>query len=306
MKIGILHFKPAPTLRSRRLPSDVKMLRNAVKELGHTPKVIAEDKCQLYYTRHHAKVLYAGKPFPKVDIIIPRVSLLNNVGLHASILAQFQLQGIPVLQSYKSVLRAKNKLRTLQFLSKNSIPVPITIVVKRFEFLDVAIRKVGGFPIIIKTPFGSLGKGVAIVESKRAMHSAFDLLLTSPDFSSLLIQEYVEEAAGKDLRAFVIGGKVVAAMQRNAQGDEFRSNLAQGGVGNSIKLTDEEERISLAAAEALKLDFAGVDLLRTNKGPVVMEVNCNPGLEGITEVTGKDIAKKLIKYAVSIVEKRNK
>jgi len=306
MKIGILHFKPGPTIRSRKLPSDVKMIRNAIKELGHIPKIIPEDKCQLFYTRHHAKVLYAGKAFPKVDIIIPRVSLLNNVGLNASILGQFELQGIPVLQSYKSVLRAKNKLRTLQFLSKNSIPVPVTIVVKRFEFLDVAIRKVGGFPIIIKTPFGSLGKGVAIVESRRAMHSAFDLLLTSPDFSSLLIQEYVEEAAGKDLRVFVIGGKVVASMQRNAQGDEFRSNIALGGIGNIAKLTKEEEEISLAAAKALKLDFAGVDLLRSNRGPVVMEVNCNPGLEGITEVTGINIAKKLVEYAISLVEKGEK
>jgi ribosomal protein S6--L-glutamate ligase len=205
-----------------------------------------------------------------------------------------------------AVLRAKNKLRTLQFLSKNSIPVPITIVVKRFEFLDIAIKKVGGFPIIIKTPFGSLGKGVAIVESKRAMHSAFDLLLTSPDFSSLLIQEYVEEAAGKDLRVFIIGGKIVASMQRNAQGDEFRSNIAQGGTGNIVKLTSEEEKISLAAAKALSLDFAGVDLLRTKKGPVVMEVNSNPGLEGITEVTHINIAKKLVEYAISVVETGHK
>jgi ribosomal protein S6--L-glutamate ligase len=140
------------------------------------------------------------------------------------------------------------------------------------------------------------------VESKRAMHSAFDLLLTSPDFSSLLIQEYVEEAAGKDLRVFIIGGKVIASMQRNAQGDEFRSNIALGGIGNVVQLTAEEEKISLAAAKALKLDFAGVDLLRSNRGPVVMEVNCNPGLEGITEVTGIDIAKEIVKYAISIVE----
>lgn len=305
MIIGILHFKPGTTVRSRKLAPDIKMIRNAVKELGHIPKIISEEKCQLFYTRHRAKVLYNGKPFPKVDVIIPRVSLLNNVHLHASIINQFELQGMPILQNYKSILWAKNKLRTLQVLTKNHIPVPSTIVVKRFEYLDIAIRKVGGFPIIIKTPFGSLGKGVAIVESKRSLHSAFDLLLTSPDFSSLLIQEYVEEAAGKDLRVFVIGGKIVAAMERCAKEDEFRSNLALGGIGKIATLSVEEAKIALDATEAMKLDFAGVDILRSKNGPVIMEVNCNPGIEGITEVTGVNLAQEIVKLAIELVNKTN-
>lgn len=304
MRIGILQFKPGKTIRSKKLPTDIKMLRNAVKELGHIPKIIREDKCQVYFTGKRPKLLYGGKPFPKVDVIIPRFTALSNATLRATVLQQLELLKIPVLQSYKSVVRAKNKLRTLQLLTKKHIPVPKTIIVGRFEYLDTAIKKVGGFPIILKTPFGSFGKGVAIVESKRALHSAFDLLLTSPEFSYLLIQEYVKEAKGKDIRVFIIGGKILTSMERVAARGDFRSNIALGGAGKVAKLTKEEEKIALAAAKAVKLNFAGVDILRSKKGPVVMEVNCNPGLEGITEVSGIDVPKKIIKYAIRYANSR--
>lgn len=306
MIIGLLQFKPGKTIRSKKLPTDIKMIRNAVKELGHIPKIIRVDKCQLYYNHKSPNVLYRGKPFPKVDVLIPRFTALTNVTLKATIIHQLALKGIPIVQSYKSVVRAKNKLRTLQLLSNKGIPVPTTIVVKRFEYLDTAIKKVGDFPIIIKTPFGSMGSGVAIVETKRALHSAFDMLLTSPDFNSLLIQEYVEEAEGKDIRVYIVDGKVLTAMERAAPEEEFRSNLALGGVGNIAKLSKEEKEIALAAANALDLKIAGVDILRSKHGPVVMEVNCNAGLEGITEVTGIDIAKEIVKYAVKFAKNYKK
>ncbi len=298
MKIGILHFKPGITIRSTKLPNDVKMLKKAITEIGHTPRVIRDDKCQLYYTRKKPKVLLAGKHFPKIDVIIPRFSALENISLRAAIVQQLEVLGYPIIQSYTSLVRAKNKLRTLQLLTGNHIPVPRTLVVRRFEYLDTAIKRIGGFPIIIKTPFGSLGKGVAIVESRRALHSAFDMLLTSSDFNSLLIQEYVAESEGKDVRVFIVDGKIVAAMDRDAQGKDFRSNIALGGVGTPATLSKKEKEISLAAAEALKLKVAGVDLLRAKDGPVVMEVNCNPGLEGITEATHVDVAKLIAEYAV--------
>lgn len=305
MQIGLLYFKPGGTIRSRKLTADIKMLRDEIKKLGHTPKIIREDKCQIYFPRSRPKVLYAGKPFPKIDVVIPRVTALSNVALRSTILQQLEIIGIPVLQKYKPVIRAKNKLRTLQLLTHKNIPVPRTIVVQRFEYLDTAIKKIGGFPIIIKTPFGSFGKGVAIVESRRALHSAFDMLLTSTEFSSLLIQEYVAEAEGKDLRVFVLGNKILAAMERTANLGDFRSNLALGGAGESVKLTKEEIKIALDATEALNLNFAGVDLLRSKHGPVVMEVNCNPGLEGITEITGVNIAEKMVKFAVKFAKGKN-
>lgn len=298
MKIGLLQFRPEVSVRSRKLPTDIKMLRNAVKERGHIPKVLRVDKCQLYYTRTRPKLLYAGKAFPKVDVIIPRFSVLENVELKATIVHQIEMLNIPIIQSYTSLVRAKNKLRTLQLLTEKSIPVPKTMVVSRFEYLDEAIRKIGSFPIIIKTPFGSLGKGVAIVETRRSLHSAFDMLLTSPDFNSLLIQEYVAESEGKDIRVFIIDGKIVASMERDSQGRDFRSNLALGGQGKIVKLSKTEKEISLAAAQTLNLKIAGVDLLRSKTGPVIMEVNCNPGLEGITEVSGLDIPGMIVDYAV--------
>lgn len=298
MKIGLLQFRPGGSVRSRKLPSDIKMLRDAVKERGHIPKVIRVDKCQLYYTRTMPKLLYAGKPFPKVDVIIPRFSALENIALRASIVHQIEMLNIPIIQSYTSLVRAKNKLRTLQLLNEKGIQVPKTMVVSRFEYLDDAIKKIGSFPIIIKTPFGSLGKGVAIVETRRSLHSAFDMLLTSPDFTSILIQEYVAESEGKDIRVFIIDGKIVASMQRDSGGKDFRSNLALGGEGKIVKLSKAEKEISLAAAKALNLKVAGVDLLRSKTGPVIMEVNCNPGLEGITEVSGLDIPGMIVDYAL--------
>ena len=298
MKIGLLQFRPGGSVRSRKLPTDIKMLRNAVKAKGHIPKVLRVDKCQLYYTRTIPKLLYNGKSFPKVDVIIPRFSALENIALRASIVHQIEMLNMPIIQSYDSLVRAKNKLRTLQLLNERGIQVPKTMVVSRFEYLDEAIKKIGSFPIIIKTPFGSLGKGVAIVETRRSLHSAFDMLLTSPDFNSLLIQEYVAESEGKDIRVFIIDGKIVASMERDSQGRDFRSNLALGGQGKVVKLSKAEEEISLAAADALNLKVAGVDLLRSKTGPVIMEVNCNPGLEGITEVSGLDIPGMIVDYAV--------
>jgi len=298
MKIGLLQFKPGASVRSRKLPKDIKMLRDAVKRKGHIPKVLRVDKCQLYYTRTTPKLLYAGKPFPKVDVIIPRFSALENVALRATIAHQIEMLNIPIIQGYMSLVRAKNKLRTLQMLTEKSIPVPKTMVVSRFEYLDEAIRKIGSFPIIIKTPFGSLGKGVALVETRRSLHSAFDMLLTSPDFTSLLIQEYVAESNGKDIRIFVIDDEIVAAMERDSQGQDFRSNLALGGQGKVATLSELEKKIALDAARALDLKVAGVDLLRSKTGPVIMEVNANPGLEGITEVSKIDIPGLIVDYAI--------
>lgn len=305
MKIGLLQFKESKNLRSKKLPKDIKMLKEAVIALGHIPKVIRVDRCQLYYERQKPVILYSGKPFPKVDVIIPRFNALSDVTLKAIIVHQLDVLGYPIIQKYTSLVRAKNKLRTLQLLTSKKIPVPKTMVVNRFEYLDTAIEKVGGEPVILKTPFGSLGKGVAIVETKRALHSAFDMLLSSPDFNSLMIQEYVKESEGKDIRVFIVDGKIVAKMERDAEGRDFRSNMALGGTGKDVKLSKKERDIARDAAKALNLNVAGVDLLRSNHGPVVMEVNCNPGLEGITETTGVDVAKKIVEYAVKFAKSRN-
>lgn len=247
------------------------------------------------------KVLYNGKPFPKFDAIIPRVTLLSDIDIETSIMKQLELCGYLMVNRFQSVVNAKNKLRTMQILIDNGLPVPKTIVVRRFEFLDDAIEKVGGVPVVLKMPHGSLGVGVAIVESKRSLHSALDIFWKSRDHQYMMIQEYIKESDGKDVRVFVVGGKIVASMERSAKEGEFRSNISIGGSGTPAVLSAVEEDIALRAAKAMRLQVAGVDLLRSGQGPLVMEVNANPGVSGITEVTGIDVPAEIIKYTEEFV-----
>lgn len=302
MNIGILSYSGLfayRSLRSRKLPPNEKLLLEAAKRKGHTAKVFRADLCELFYSKGRFQVLYAGKKFPQVDILIPRANVLRNVDLELSLNKHLLLMGIKLVNGYMPVLRAKNKIRMLQSLAHAGVPIPTTVVLKRLEFLDAAIKRVGGFPVIIKTPTGSLGKGVAIVESRRSLLSSLDILWMSDENRNLLIQEYVAEAEGRDIRAFVVGDRVIASMERQSAEGDFRSNIGAGGEGRVVTLTPEEVELSLKSARALKLDIAGVDILRTKKGPVVMEINANPGLEGITKTTGIDVAGEIIDFCTS-------
>ncbi len=292
MRIGILSFRPA----DRRIAYEESRLLKAARELGYKAQVYRAHNCELYYDQDGPKIFYKGKKFPKVDVIIPRVSALWNVHLRASVVKQFELMGIPVLNDYDSVLRAKNKLKTLQILAHYGLPIPRTVVVEGKEDLKSAIQKVGGAPVIIKSPFGSLGSGVMIVESYRAAASAADFFGTR----ILLVQEFVKESKGKDTRVFVVGGKVIASMERVAKKGEFRSNAAQGGKGRVVSPPKEYEELALKAAEILNLDMAGVDILTTKDGPEILEVNCNPGFEELEEATGVNVAKAIVERAVAL------
>jgi ribosomal protein S6--L-glutamate ligase len=272
---------------------------DAAKARGHQVKLIRADKCELSYANGKMKALYGGKKFPDFDVIIPRVNITINLDLFLPLNKHLLFMGIPVLNGYMPIMRAKNKIRTLQILSHKGIPVPQTVVLQHLNYLDDAIKRVGGFPIILKTISGSLGRGVVIVESRRSLLSALDMILSQDHWRTLLVQEFVEEAEGKDVRVFVVGGRVVASMERTAKEGDFRSNIHAGGKGQEVELSKEEIEMSLKATSALGLDFSGVDLLRTKNGPVVMEVNANPGLEGITGATGIDVAGALIELAVS-------
>lgn len=275
-----------------------KLLMAAAKVRGHEPRLLRADKCELSYADGAMKVLYAGKKFPEVDVIIPKVNVTINVDMRLTLNKHLLLMGFPLVNGFMPVARAKNKIRTLQILSHKGINVPKTVVLERLEYLDNAIKRVGGFPVILKTPAGSLGKGVVIVESRRSMLSALDMILTQDHWKILLIQQYIAESDGKDVRVFVVDGKVVASMERTAAEGDFRSNIHAGGEGAAVGLSPEEEKMALEATEALKLEISGVDLLRTKNGPVVMEVNANPGLEGITAATGVDVAGAIIDLAV--------
>jgi ribosomal protein S6--L-glutamate ligase len=295
VKIGILSFQPA----SKRAMHEELRLLQEVRKMGYIGRIFRSSKCQLVYDRHHARVLYDGKRFPTYDVIIPRVRLLTEVELRSAVVKQLQLMNIPVQNSYSAIIRAKNKLRTMQILDYHGIPTPKTVLIHGEDHIDEAIKKVGGPPVILKTVAGSHGVGVIIAETKRAAQSAISALLSNSWSNLILIQEYIKEARGKDTRVFVINGKVFGAMMRSAKKGEFRSNLKLGGSATPVSLTDEEKNIALRSVRALKLQVAGVDLLATNRGPAVMEVNANPGFEGFEEVTGMNVAQEMVKAAVT-------
>lgn len=307
MKIGLLVFSPGTAVRSKKVKPDISMLREAALKLGHEVSIIKFERCQMLYDRRGARVLYNGKKFPKFDVIIPRPGSSGSNLLKVSLVKQLEMMRIPVVNRFLPTVNAKNKLRTLQILAHKGIPIPRTVVVRRLEYIDVALRKIGKMPVILKTSHGSLGVGVAIVESRRSLVSALDIFWEKIQDDVILIQEYIRESEGKDIRVFIVGGKIVAAMKRVARKGEFRSNIHLGGVGQIINLTQYERKLALGAARALKLDVAGVDLLEKNGGAVVMEVNCNPGFEGIVTATGINVAEEMVKYAVLIAKgKRQK
>ncbi len=299
MKIGILSYYAA---NKRSSTEELRLMKEA-RELGHQARVIRVSRCQLIYDGDHPSVLFNEKPFPKFDVIIARVSVLQHVELHTAILKQFELMGIPVVNGSRPINRAKNKLHTMQVLNHHGIAVPKTIVIRSQKYLDWAIKQVGGLPVIMKTPFGSYGSGVVIAESKRSLVSSLDAIWSAYDINIVLIQEYIKESKGKDLRLFVVGGKVVATMMRAASKGEFRSNIELGGAGEKVDITPEEEESAIRSTEVLGLEVSGVDIVRSNKGPLVLEVNANPGFKKLEEVSGLNVARAIIEYAVSKVVK---
>jgi ribosomal protein S6--L-glutamate ligase len=304
LRIGILDFsgvyassKNATKDRSKQ----VSMLREAIKASGNTPVTYRVEKSQMYFHGRKAEILYNNKKIKSCDVLIPKVAASIDVDLEISIVKQFQLMGVPVMNGYLPIARAKNKLRTLQILTKYNIPGPKTIVVRKMEYIDDAIKMVNGYPVVLKTPFGSWGQGVVLVESSRSLYSALDAIWKKGS-NIILIQNYVAEAEGSDYRAFVIGDKVAAAMKRTARPGDFRSNISIGGAGEKVTLTENEQKLAVRATQVLGLKMAGVDILRSKEGPIIMEVNANPGFVGISKIAGVDIAGEIVKFAISMAK----
>ncbi len=294
MKIGILSYYPP----NKRPSTEETRLVKAAREMGHQARIIRVSNCQLIFDGVMPHVLLDGKKFPYFDLVIPRVHVLKSVDLHTAILHQLELMGIPIINSAASISHAKNKLYTMQILSHHTIAVPRTMVIRSQKYLDIAIKDVGGFPVIVKTPFGSYGSGVVIAESKRSLVSALDALWSAYGINIVLIQQYIRESKGRDIRVFVAGGKVVATMMRAASRGEFRSNIELGGAGEPVEITAEEAIIAIRATEILGLEVSGVDIVRSKNGPLILEVNSNPGFKKLEEVTGVNVARAIIEYAV--------
>lgn len=297
LKIGILSLT---SIRERPDVDDL-MIRRAAIALGHKVQIYIAHHFQFTFDANEGpSLLYKNRKFNPPDIMIIRAYVLTDIDLKLSIVKQLQLMGVPTVNHYLPIVRAKNKVRTLQILNHAGIPIPKTFVLNNAEYMDAAVEQIGSFPVIVKTTQGSMGNGVTILESRRSLRSVLD---TIPK-TFYLIQEYVKEAKGKDLRVFVVGGKIVAAMERKAKKGEFRANFQQGGSVSNIDLTEEEKKISLEATRLIGLDVSGVDIIRTSEGPKILEINSNPGLEGITMATGVNVAETIVKFAENVARRK--
>lgn len=294
MRIGILSFRSVDKIAAE----EELEIKHVAREMGHIARIFRAGRFQMVYDRESPWLFYDGKPFPKYDVIIARPSVLKNVDLNVALIEQMEMSGILLFNKYEAILKAKNKIKTTQILDHYGIPIPKTVVVHRHDDLRQASRLVGGFPLILKQPVGSFGNGVTIVESMRALKSI--LLWDQPMY---LLQQYVKYSNGKDIRIFVVNGKVMGSMMRAAQKGEFRSNIELGGVGKPVQITDEEEAIAVRSVQALDLNYAGVDVMRSKAGPLVLEVNSNPGFKALEKSTGVNIAKALVEYAVEYAER---
>lgn len=301
MRIGVLSYYHV----GRRVSVEESRLKQEGQSLGAPVRIFRAANCQLVFDARGPSILHKGKKFPALDVLIPRMTVLKHVELQSALLKQFQLSGVPVINGFRPINRAKNKLNTMQILSHHGVPVPRTIVIRRMSQLDFAVKYLGGLPVILKTPFGSYGSGVVIADTKRSLTSSIDAIFGGQEMNIILLQQFIRESKGKDIRVFVVGGKVVAAMMRQAVRGEFRSNIELGGAGEVVTITPDEERIALRATETLGLEIAGVDIVRSNSGPLVLEVNGNPGFKKLEEVTGINIARTIIEHAISRAGKQD-
>lgn len=307
MLIHLLTFSNPQKINSLT-QNELDLLRAAAQKQGHQLVVIFAKDCQMKFDRKPS-LLIKNHEHKKINVVIVRANFLTNIEFKNSLIRQFELAGIKVINRSVAVRRAKNKLNTVQILTEAKIPVPKTYIVNHAEYLDDVINDIGRFPVILKTTTGSHGSGVSIIESRRGLKSIIDMITKNRDSEPLIIQEYVKESKGKDLRVFIIKKRIIGAMERIAtKKGEFRSNFHLGGRVRVATLSPEEKKIAFKAVAACGLDFAGVDIIRTNSGPKILEVNANPGLEGITLATGRDIAGEIIKYAVkkASLSKKNK
>jgi ribosomal protein S6--L-glutamate ligase len=285
MKIGILS-------RSSNIYS-TKRLIEAGKARGHEVDVVDTLKCYMDITSKKPMVYYQDRILDDFDAIIPRIGA-SITFYGTAVIRQFEMMGVSSLNESVAISRARDKLRSLQLLSRKGIGLPITGFAHSTKMTQELIKLVGGAPLIIKLLEGTQGKGVVLAETDGAAESVIDAFREMD--ANILVQEFIKEARGSDIRCFVIGDEVVAAMKRTAKEGEFRSNLHRGGSAQVVSITAEERQVALDATKALGLNVAGVDLLRSDRGPLIMEVNSSPGLNGIETATGKDVAGMIIEY----------
>ncbi|MCC2615295.1 30S ribosomal protein S6--L-glutamate ligase [Aestuariibacter halophilus] len=285
MRIAILSRNP-------RLYSTRRLVEAGEKK-GHEVDVIDTMHCYMDITSARPSVRYKGKALPKYDAIIPRIGA-SVTFYGTAVVRQFEMMGTFSINESVAISRSRDKLRSLQLLSRKGIGMPRTGFANHPDKIDDLIKNVGGAPVVIKLLEGTQGIGVVLADTKKSAEAIIEAFMGLN--ASILVQEFIKEAGGSDIRCLVVGGKVVAAMKRQAPPGEFRSNLHRGGSASLVRLTPQERKTAVDAAKTMGLNMCGVDILRSNAGPVVMEVNSSPGLEGIENATNKDVAGMIIDF----------
>ena len=284
MRIAILSRRPSLYSTTR--------LKEAGKNRGHEMFIVDYLRCYMDITSRRPQVIYQGEPL-KVDAIIPRIGA-SNTFYGTAVVRQFEMMGVFVATESQAISRSRDKLRSLQLLARDGVGLPVTGCAHSTKDIDGVISLAGGTPLVVKLIEGTQGVGVILAETKKAAQAVIEAFRGLD--ANILVQEYIKEAGGSDVRCFVVGGKVVASMKRQAGPGEFRSNLHRGGTAEKVKITPEERSTAVRAARTMGLNISGVDVLRSNHGAVVMEVNSSPGLEGIEKSTGVDVAAKIIEF----------
>ncbi len=273
-----------------------KRLVAAAEERGHTLDILNTTRCTMNIASHRPTISYNGETLKAYEAVIPRIGAsITNYGL--AVLRQFEMQGVWPLNESVAIGRSRDKLRSMQILAKYGLGLPLTAYANDPKQAEEIIKAVNGPPVVIKLLEGTQGIGVVLAETMSSAKSVIEAFRGAN--VNILVQEFIKEAGGTDIRALVVGGKVVAAMKRTGAADDFRSNLHRGGSAEVIKITPEERSTAVRAAKHMGLNVCGVDMLRSNHGPVIMEVNSSPGLEGIEAATGKDVAGQIIEFVVT-------
>lgn len=294
MKIAILSKGPGNY--------STKRLKEEAKKRGHEVKVISYTKCYVTIESSKPVVRFEGEELNDFDVVIPRIAQPYTM-YGSAIVRQFEMRGVYTTASSIAIARSRDKLRSSQLLARAGVGIPKTLFARETASFDDVIEQAGGAPLIIKVARGTHGNGVVLAETNKAAKAVMQAFYV--ENVSFLVQEFIKESAGTDIRAFVVGNKVVANYKRQSLDDDFRSNLHQGGEGVPIKLTEEEKHVAVKAARSMGLPICGVDMLRSSRGPLVLEVNSSPGF-GIEKVTGRNVAEKIIEYIELNAKRRNK
>jgi len=295
MKIAILSNGPG-NYSTKRLKEE------AVKR-GHEVKVISYTKCYMTIEKSEPIVYYKGKPLSGYDAIIPRIAQ-KYTGYGSSVVRQFEMQNVYTTASSISIVRSRDKLRTYQLLAKADVGIPKTVLARETANFEDVISLVGEMPLIIKVARGTHGNGVVLAETAKAAKAVMQAFYV--EGVNFFVQEFVKESAGTDIRALVVGGKVVASVKRQSLDDDFRSNTHQGGVGLMVKLTPEEEKTAIKAARAMGMPICGVDMMRSDRGPLVLEVNSSASFKTPELLTKRNVAAKVIEYIELNAKRRNR